>query len=89
MTNEMINETLESGGGITWDKWHDQELIVILMSYKGSLDNVLFFHMYLMVSREKIKFSKALGTSQLIQEIVNDRNRKIVFDGELIEGAKV
>jgi hypothetical protein len=30
----MIHEALESGGRITKDKWHDQKLIVALMSSK-------------------------------------------------------
>ena len=34
---DMIHETLKSGGSITQAKGHDQELIVTLMSSKGSL----------------------------------------------------
>jgi hypothetical protein len=86
---DMIHETLESGRGITQAKGHDQELIVTLMSSKGSLGNVFFFHTDLVVARMKIKFSKVLSTTQFIQEIINDRNGKLVFDGEFIEGAKV
>jgi hypothetical protein len=41
---EMIHEALEGGGGITQAKGHDQELIVTLMSSKGSLGDVTFFH---------------------------------------------
>ena len=37
----------------------------------------------------KIKFSKELGTTQFIQEVINDRNGKFVFYGEFVEGAKV
>jgi hypothetical protein len=33
---DMIHETLKSGRGITQAKGHDQELIVTLMSVKGS-----------------------------------------------------
>jgi hypothetical protein len=62
---------------------------VTLMSYKGSLGNVFLFHMDLVVSRMKIKFSKVLSTTQFIQEIINDRNGKLVFDGDFIEGVKV
>jgi hypothetical protein len=63
----MIHETLESGGGITQAKGHDQELIVALMSSKGHLGNVNLFHTYLVVTRMKIKFSKVLSTTQFIQ----------------------
>jgi hypothetical protein len=64
---DMIHETLESGGSITQAKGHDQELIVTLMSSKCSLGNVFLFHTYLVVARTKIKFSKVLSTTQFIQ----------------------
>jgi hypothetical protein len=37
----------------------------------------------------EIKFSKVLSTAQFIQQIINDRNGKFVFDGEFVEGMKV
>jgi hypothetical protein len=62
-TEDMIHETLKSGGGITWAKGHDQELIMTLMSSKGSVVNVFFFHMYLVVAIIEIKFGKVLRTT--------------------------
>ena len=85
----MIHEALEGGGGITQAKGHDQKFIVALMISKGSLGNVCLFHMYLVVARMKITFSKELGATQFIQEVINDRNEKFVFDGEFIESTKV
>jgi hypothetical protein len=85
---DMIHEALESGGSITQTKGHDQKLIVALMSSKGSLRNVCLFHTDLVVARTKIKFSKELGATQFIQEVINDRNGKFVFNGEFVEGAK-
>jgi hypothetical protein len=86
---EMIHEALKSGGSIAQAKGHDQKLIVALMSSKFSLRNVFLVHTYLVVSLMKIKFSKELGTTQFIQEVINDRNGKFVFDGEFFEGAEV
>jgi hypothetical protein len=86
---DMIHEALESGGSITQAKGHDQKLIVALMSLKCSLRNVCLIHTYLVVARTKIKFSKELGTTQFIQEVINDRNGKFFFDGEFVEGTKV
>jgi hypothetical protein len=37
----------------------------------------------------QIKFSEVLSTTQLVQEIINDRNGELVLDGEIIEGMKV
>jgi hypothetical protein len=44
--------------------------------------------MDMMVARSEIEFSKVLGTAQFIQEVINERNEKLVFDGEFIEGTK-
>jgi hypothetical protein len=89
MTKDMIHEALESGGSITQDKGHDQKIIVALMSSKGSLRNIFLFHTYLVVAQTKIKFSKELGTTQFIQEVINDRNGKFVFNDEFFEGTEV
>jgi hypothetical protein len=45
--------------------------------------------MYLVVARTWIKFSEVLSTTQVIQEITNERNGELVLNGELIEGTKV
>ena len=85
----MIHEALEGGGGITQAKGHDQKLVVALMSSKGHLGDVCLFHTYLVIAQEKIKFSKELGSTQFIQEVINDRNGKFIFNGQFVEGKKV
>jgi hypothetical protein len=86
---DMIHEALEGGGGITQAKGHDQNLIVALVSSKSSLGNVCLFYMYLVIARTKIKFSKELGATQFIQEVINDSNGKFVFNGKFVEVTKV
>ena len=71
---DMVHEALEGGRGITQAKGHDQKLIVALMSSKCSLRNVYLFHMDLVVAIMNIKFSKELGATQFIQEVMNDMN---------------
>ena len=88
-TEDMIHEALEGGGGITQVKGHDQKLIVALMSAKGHLGNVYLFHTYIVIAQAKIKFSKELGATQFIQEVINDMNGKFVFNGQFVEGTKV
>jgi len=88
-TEDMIHEALESGRSITQTKGHDQKFIVVRMSSKGSLRNVCLFHTDLVVARTKIKFSKELGATQFIQEVINDRNGKFVFNGEFVESAEI
>jgi hypothetical protein len=86
---DMIHETLKSGGVIMQTKGHDQGLIVTLMSSKGHFGDVFLFHTYLVVSRIEIKFCKVLCTTQFIQKFINDRNEKFVFDCEFVEGMKI
>jgi hypothetical protein len=80
-TKDMIHEALEGGRGITQAKGHDQKPIVALMSAKVRLWNACLFHMYLVIVRAKIKFSKELGATQFIQEVINDMNEKFLFNG--------
>ena len=86
---DMIHEALECGGGITEAKGHDKKLIVALMISKGSLRNVHLFHTDLVVTRMKIKFFKELAATQFIQEVINDMNGKIVFNGEFFRAHKL
>jgi hypothetical protein len=86
---DMIHGALESGGSITQAKGYDQKIIVSLMSSKGSLRNLYLFHMDLVVAQTKIKFSKELGATQFIQEVINDMNGKFVFNGAFFEGMEV
>jgi hypothetical protein len=88
-TEDMIHEALEGGGGITQAKGNDQKLIVALMSAKGCLGNACLFHTYLVIAQAKIKFSKELGATQFIKEVINDRNGKFVFNGQFVEGTEV
>ena len=46
-------------------------------------------HTYLVVSKTKIKFSKELGATQFIKEVINKRNGKFVFNAEFFEGAEI
>jgi hypothetical protein len=80
-TEDMIHEALEGGGGITQAKGNDKKLIVALMSVKGRIGNVCLCHTYLVIAQVKIKFSKELGATQFIQEAINYRNGKFVFNG--------
>jgi hypothetical protein len=77
---DIIHEALEGGGGITQAKGHDQKLIVSFTSSKGSLRNLCLFHIDLVVARTNIKSSKELGATQFIQEVINDKNGKFVFN---------
>jgi hypothetical protein len=86
---DIIHEALEGRGGITHAKGHDQKLIVTLASLKDNLGYVRLLHNYLVVAITQINFSEVMSTTQLIEEIINDKNGELFLDGELIEGMKV
>jgi hypothetical protein len=37
----------------------------------------------------KIKFSKELGATQFIQEVINDKKGEFLFNGQFVEGTEV
>ena len=89
MAEDMVHEALEGGGGVTQAKGHDQKLIVALMSEKGCLGNDGLFHTYMVIAQVKINCNKELGATQFVEEVINDRNGKFVFNGQFVEGTKV
>lgn len=58
------------------------------MDAETYLRKVCFFHIDLMVSKMKIYFSEELVSMKLFQEIDNDRNKKFIFDSQLIGSLK-
>jgi hypothetical protein len=60
---DIIHESFESGGSITKAKWHNEELIVTLVSLECSLGNFFFLHMNLVVAKVEINFGKILSTT--------------------------
>ena len=52
----IIHQGLKSRSGIGQAKGHDQELIMLFMSPKGCLRNVIFPHSDLVVTRPQVQF---------------------------------
>ena len=77
---DVIHKTLESRRGIAETKWHDQELIMAFMSSESRLGNVDFLHANLVVASEKIQLSEEFSPIELIQQIINHRDGKFIFD---------
>ena len=55
------------------------------MCVKNSLWDINIFHFDLMVSWAKVKFGEKLETMELIQEVINDRDVKFIFDNNLLK----
>jgi hypothetical protein len=84
----MVHEALKGGGSVTQPKGHDQKFVVALMSAKGHLRNVRLFHTDLVIARAKIKFGEELGTTQFIQEVINDWNGNLSLMVSLLRARK-
>jgi len=51
-----------------------------MVSAKCSFANIILMHQNLVVALEKVQLGKPTSTTQLIQELVNGWNRKMIFD---------
>ena len=76
----QIHHRLKRGWSIAEPKGHDSELIVSVVSSKSSLRDICRMHSYLMVSLQKVKFRKALCSSQFIKQFINCWNWEAVLD---------
>jgi len=88
-TKYMFHDTMKSLGGIIETKGNDQELIVIFMSEKYSLENFFLFHMYVVVARMEVKFGKVLSSIEFIQKVIYDMNGKFILDGKFVEAMRI
>ena len=86
---EFIHETLEGRWSIAKPKRHHQELIMAIMSFESGLWNIFFLHPNLVITRTKIQFGEETSTLELIQHIINDKNEKLILNGQFIKGTKI
>jgi hypothetical protein len=59
------------------------------MSEECSLRNVYFLQLNLVMTRLEIKFSEELCTMKLIQEVMNVKNWKFVFNHQFFKSMEV
>jgi len=79
---DIIHDALKGGRGIGQPKWHDLEVIQLLMCFENSLVFILRFHSYLMITGFHVQLCKIFTASQFLQDLFNDRHRKSVLDGQ-------
>ena len=93
MTDEgfenVVHQGLKSCQCVGQSKWHDQKLEVSLMSAEWGLFNVVRVHANLMIAAVQIELGEEVCTPELIEEFIDDRNGKLVFNRVLVQGAAI
>jgi len=56
---------------------------------EGCLGDVIRMHAHLVVPAAKVDLGEEAGTLQLIQELIDHRDRVLVLDGGVVEGSVV
>ena len=81
----FIHQALECGRSISETKGHDQKLIVAIMCAKSYFRDISLMNPNLMIPRAKIQLGEKLSTMKLI----NNKNWKLILDGEVIKFSEV
>jgi hypothetical protein len=85
----IIHQGLKGSWCVGQTERHDEIFEMTTESAKCYLVNVLGPHPNLVVPRPKIQLGKDLCTMQFIKKVLDDRNRKLIFDGLRIELAEI
>jgi hypothetical protein len=80
---------LKSGGGVCETKGHHLVLVVPVSCAESSLVDVILVDVDLVVSPPKINLSEDFCTKQSVNEVVDERNGKVVLDGDVVESMVV
>ena len=88
-SEDLIHQGLECGRSISETKGHDQKLIVAIMCAESYFRDIILMNPNLMIPRAKIQLGEKWSTMKLIKKIINNRNWKLILDGEVIKCSKV
>ncbi|XP_021317213.1 uncharacterized protein LOC110435676 [Sorghum bicolor] len=81
----VIHQGLERRRGVAQPERHHQELVEAVVGAERRLVHILRPHPHLVVPGPKVELGEELGAVELVEELVNHRDRKSVLDGERIE----
>ena len=85
----FIHQGLECGRSISETKGHDQKLILAIMCAESCFRDIILMNPNLMIPRAKIQLGEKLSTMKLIKKLINNRNWKLILDGEVIKCSEV
>jgi hypothetical protein len=85
----VFHQGLECCRCIGIAEWHHQELEVPVMRAKRRLGDVLKVHAHLVVPRMKVKIGEEACPMELVEELVNHRDRELAFGSLGVESSIV
>ena len=85
----FIHQCLEHGRGICEAKWHDQKFIMAIMCAESYFRDIICMDPNLVMPRTKIQLGEKMSTMELIQNLINNRNWKLILDCDAIKCSKV
>ena len=81
----FIHQCLECGRGICEAKWHDQKFIMALMCVESFFKDIIRMDPNLVITRTKIQLGEKMSIMKLIQNLINNRNWKLILDCDVIK----
>jgi len=85
LVEDVIHARLKSGRCIGQPKWHDQKIIVPIMTPESGLVYILLSDPDLMIARSKFNLQKVHCPMKLIKQLINPRNGVPVFNGIIVQ----
>ena len=85
ITEGVVHEPLEGGGGVGESKKHHCGFKESFMGDEGRLPLVTIFDSYVVVSPADVELSKYLGVSQFVHEVGDERKGVGVVDGVFVD----
>jgi hypothetical protein len=86
---DVVHEGLKGRRSVGEAKRHDQELIVSLVCPERRLLDINGVHAHLVVARAQVELGEKVGAMQLIEQLIDHRNRELVLRCLGIQGPVV
>ena len=85
----LIHHPHEVGRGVGQSKRHHGALVQSVSRGERSLGDIALSDLQLIVSGAKINLGEYTGTTELVKQIIDSRQRLLVLYGDFVEGAVV
>ena len=85
----IVHQCLECRRGVGEPKRHHQELEVAVVGAESGLLDVRRVHPHLVVPGAEVKLGEVLRPMELVEELINHRDRELVLRGLGVEGVVV
>lgn len=84
-TEDVIHQSLKHRWGVRQSERHEQELVA-LVRLERRLLHIVEVHAYLVIAGSEVELGEEPRAVELVKELLDHRNRELVFDGDGAEG---